>query len=56
MDWLWERLKERSTWVGIITFLTSAGVIALGPEQAEAVIALGVAVVGAILAFTKDKT
>ena len=54
MSWIWERLKEETTWAGIVSVLTSLGVV-LSPSQAEAIIALGLAVVGAILAFRKDK-
>ena len=49
-----DRLKERSTWLGILALLTAVGV-GLSPEQIEAIAAGGVAVGGLILAFTKDK-
>ena len=55
IDWLMERLKERSTWLGIVSFLTAAGV-ALDPEQAAALVTGEVAVAGAIAAFTRDRT
>lgn len=54
MKYLLDRLKERSTWVGLTAVLTAVGV-ALTPEQTEAVIALGLAVGGAVAVFTKDK-
>lgn len=50
---LMDRLKERSTWIGLTTVITAAGV-SMNPEQIEAVITAGVAVVGAIFAFTRD--
>ena len=48
------RLKERSTWLGILGIVTAAG-ISLSPEQVEAITAVGVAVGGLILVLTKDK-
>lgn len=49
-----ERLSEASTWRGIVAMLTAAGVM-LSPEQTEAIIATGLAMIGALGAFTKDK-
>jgi hypothetical protein len=53
-DFILARGKEASTWRGIIALLTAAGV-ALTPEQGEAVVALGLAIIGAIGVFTADK-
>lgn len=47
------RLKERSTWLGLIGIVTAAGV-SLSPEQSEAIVVLGVAIAGAVAVFTKD--
>ena len=47
------RLKERSTWFGLIGIVTAAGV-SLSPEQTEAIVAAGVAVAGIVAVFTKD--
>ena len=47
------RLKERTTWIGIITIITAAGV-SISPEQISAIAGAGTAIVGAILAFTAD--
>jgi len=52
IDYMIDRLSENSTWRGIILLVTSAGVV-LKPEQAEAVIAAGLAVVGIINVFRK---
>lgn len=52
MQYLIDRLKERSTWLGLIALLSAIGV-ALTPEQAEAIAALGVAAAGAVGVFTK---
>ena len=48
------RGKEASTWRGIVALLTATG-IALSPEQGEAIVALGLAVIGAIGVFFADK-
>lgn len=53
MDWILERLNEASTWRGITALLTAAG-IAITPEQAAAITAAGMAVIGLIGVFTKD--
>ncbi len=49
-----ERAKERSTWLGIISFVTALGLV-LSPEQKEAVITTGMAVAGLVATFTKDR-
>jgi len=48
------RLKEPSTWRGIVMLLTGFGV-AFTPDQANAVVAVGVAIVGLIGVFTADQ-
>ena len=48
------KFKEPSTWQGIITVLTLAG-LQLAPEQSEAIINAGIALAGAILIFKKEK-
>lgn len=53
IKFLVDRLKERSTWLGIITILTAAGV-KLSPEQAEAIALAGAAIAGAVAVFTSD--
>lgn len=53
-NFLIARLSERSTWRGLVLIATALGVT-LSPEQAEAVITLGLAVVGVLGAFTADK-
>lgn len=53
LHWILDRLKERSTWVGLTTAITAIGV-GLSPEEASAIATAGVAVAGAIIAFTKD--
>ena len=47
------RLKEPSTWRGIILMLTTFGVV-LEPTQKEAIITAGLAIVGVLGAFLPD--
>lgn len=54
MTYVLERLKEPSTWRGLVLLLTVAG-LKLSPDQANAIMALGLAVVGAIGVFLPDK-
>lgn len=54
MEFLKARLKEASTWRGIILLLTVCGV-KLSPDQAAAIITLGLAIVGAVGVFAPDK-
>lgn len=55
LQFILDRLKERSTWIGIITIITAAGVT-VSPEQIDAIAGAGTAIVGAVLAFTADPT
>ena len=48
------RGKEASTWRGLVALLTAVGV-SISPDQADAIVALGLAVIGAIGVFTADK-
>lgn len=47
------RLKQESTWRGIVTLLTLTG-WHLAPDQAEAIITAGASVVGAINILKND--
>ena len=53
-QYLLERMKEASTWRGIIYVLTAAGV-PVAPAMAEQIIAAGMAVAGVIGILSKDK-
>ena len=53
MQYLIDRLKERSTWLGLIAIATALGV-GLTPEHQEAIATLGVAIGGLVAAFTSD--
>ena len=52
--WFIERAKERSTWLGITSILTAAG-MGLNPAMIETIITAGVAVGGLIATITKDE-
>jgi hypothetical protein len=47
------RLKQESTWRGLIQFAIACGV-GIHPDQASAIIGVGVSVIGAINVFKKD--
>jgi hypothetical protein len=53
-NWVIQRLGEPSTWRGIIATVTAAG-LAIEPEQAAAITATGLAVIGAVNVFKKDE-
>ena len=53
-DFLKDRLGEASTWRGLVALLTAAGVT-LSPEQTNAIIGAGLALIGLIGVFTADK-
>ena len=55
MKYLLERLKEPSTWRGMVAVATGLGV-GITPEQANAVVAFGLTIIGLIGAFFPDKT
>jgi len=54
LDYVIKRLGEASTWRGIVAFVTALGVV-LTPEQVNAIVAAGLALIGIIGVFTKDK-
>lgn len=49
-----ERMKEPSTWRGLILLLTAVGV-PVAPALADSIISVGLAVAGLIGAVTPDK-
>ena len=55
LDFILERGKEASTWRGLMALVTAVG-IAVSPELGEAIVALGLAVIGVLGVLTKDKT
>ena len=52
-DWIFNRLGEKSTWRGIFTVLTIAG-LSLGPDVKEAVIGTGVSLIGLLEVIFKE--
>lgn len=54
MNFILERLTENSTWRGLLMIATAVGV-QLEPSQANAIIAVGLSVVGLINVFRKQK-
>jgi uncharacterized membrane protein len=54
MNWLIERLKEPSTWRGIVMLVTGFG-LALSSEMQEQIITVGISLTGLIGMLTSDK-
>ena len=54
MSYLRDRLKEPSTWRGIILVAASFGLLHITPEQQNALLALIFALVGGVGITTKD--
>lgn len=52
-DYVLARLKEPSTWRGLVLVLTSIG-LGISPQQAEAIVAAGLAIAGLIGVFAPD--
>jgi len=55
MKFILERLKEKSTWAGIVAVLVAFGLVDLDAEKAQAIASVGAAVIGLILVFMKDR-
>lgn len=53
LNFVLDRLKERSTWLGLVSLGTALGLL-LSQSQQEAVVAAGMALAGAIAALTGD--
>lgn len=53
MNYIINLLKQDSTWKGIITLLTATGLV-IKPEQAAAITATGLALVGLIQVFITE--
>ena len=54
LDFILARGKEASTWRGLVALVTATGV-AVSPELTEAIVALGLAIIGVLGVFTVDK-
>ena len=53
-QFLLDRFAERSSWRGLVDFAAAAGLV-LQPEQAEAIIALGLAARALVGTFMSDR-
>ena len=53
MNWIKKRLKERSTWLGIITLASIAG-LNVSAEQRELIISIGTALGALVMTFSAD--
>jgi hypothetical protein len=54
MEWILTRLAEPSTWRGVILLATSFG-ITVSPDMINAIVAIGLALVGLINVIRKEK-
>ena len=54
MRWFLARLREPSTWRGLVWLATVAG-LSLRPDQAEAIVAAGMALAGLLGVFLSDE-
>lgn len=53
MDWIKERLSEKSTWLGIFAVASAFCGITFAPEQKDAIIMLSIALLGSGHAVSK---
>jgi hypothetical protein len=54
MEWIIERLKEASTWRGLVALLGAIG-ISISPDLIEQIGLVVVALIGAIEVYRKEK-
>jgi hypothetical protein len=54
MEWILARLKEKSTWLGILGLATALGV-SIAPEMKEAISSVAVSIVAVVLIATKEQ-
>ena len=54
MSWVLNRLKEPSTWKGIVVLLSLVGV-RFSPEATDLIVELGVTAIGLILVIQKER-
>lgn len=54
MNWILRRLREPSTWRGLVWLATVAG-LSLRPDQAEAIVTAGMALTGLLGVFLADE-
>jgi hypothetical protein len=54
MNYIFARLAEPSTWRGLVALVAAFGVV-VSPDQIEAIVAAGLAMIGIIGAFLPDR-
>lgn len=54
IEWIIARLKEPTTWIGLISFVTAAGV-QLAPEMQDSIVTAGVAIGGTLAIVLREK-
>lgn len=55
MDWIMNRLKEKSTWTGLASVAGGGAIFGMDSDQQAQIVAAIVAVVGVIQMFLKEK-
>ncbi len=53
MDWLFSRLKERSTWLGLLGVAAGFG-LGIEPDLAKEIVGIGTALAGLLAMLTAD--
>lgn len=53
-SWILKRLREPSTWAGLVALVAGAGGFQLDEEQRQAVVQLGMAIAGVLFVFSKE--
>lgn len=56
MSFILKRIREPSTWAGIIAIAAGLFGFKLDPEQQQAAIQLGLAIAGVLFVFTREQT
>lgn len=54
MSWLFERLSEKTTWLGLVGILSAVGVY-MSPDLQNQLVALGIAASGVVAVIVKEK-
>ncbi len=53
-DWIIARLREKSTWLGLVSLLGAAG-LAISPELSASIVTAGLAIGGLVATVKKEK-
>ena len=53
LNWLVDRIKEKTTWYGIVALVSAVGVT-ISPDLKEAIATAGIAIAGVIAAITAE--